>query len=120
MKTGQIGQCGDKPSEFNIIKLHTNFYELEYKEDIKQVEVNHGEVEELQYEYNHYLESFYINNYEEMVADLISLKYSISDEIALLKKIQNNVDKSEISSYLDYVEKCKIEARKYWGLDLNG
>lgn len=119
MRVGNKTQCVEKPSEFNINKLFGNTYELSHLSDIEEITVKREdtEVEEKQFAYTLYIGTMEINNYEEMVAALVGLKYTISDEIALLKKIQNGVDKIEILSYNEYVEKCKQVAREYWGIE---
>lgn len=116
MKVGEKTYYAEKPSEFKLNKLFDNEYEAEYNEDIKEEAIYHGEEKVNQFVGTHYLSHCIINNYDETVSALIWLKYSISDEIALLKKIQNKTDMEEVDEYCAYVEKCKKFARAYWGI----
>ena len=48
--------------------------------------------------------------YEELVEALIREKYSLSEELSLLR--QRDTKTEEFAEYNSYAEKCKIEAKK--------
>lgn len=52
--------------------------------------------------------------YPTLVNDKIRLKYSINDELALLR--QKDIKAEEYTEYNNYAEQCKIEAKQELGL----
>ena len=53
--------------------------------------------------------------YPELVQELINEKYSIYDEIALLR--QRSVKKAEFNEYNAYCEECKARAKELLNLE---
>lgn len=51
-----------------------------------------------------------IRRYEEFVEALIREKYSLSEELSLLRQRDTKIE--EFAAYNSYAEKCKIEAKK--------
>lgn len=49
--------------------------------------------------------------YNEAVELLIRQKYSLSDELAILRQQEEKV--SEYNEYYDYAEQCKVDARDF-------
>lgn len=47
--------------------------------------------------------------YEEKVESKIREKYSLNDELAILR--QRDIKKQEFNEYFEYVEKCKLDAK---------
>ena len=52
--------------------------------------------------------------YEERVIELIRLKYSINEELAILR--QRDTKPEEFEEYNNYCEQCKTQAKKELGL----
>lgn len=52
--------------------------------------------------------------YPNLVQELINEKYSIYDELALLR--QRNTKKAEFNAYNTYCEECKAKAKELLGL----
>ena len=52
--------------------------------------------------------------YSELVEKKIRLRYTVSDELAILR--QRDTKPSEFSEYNEFCEQCKIEARKELGI----
>ena len=52
----------------------------------------------------------YIPSYEELVVQKIRERYTVDDELALLRQRESKPD--EFEEYFNYVEQCKVEARK--------
>lgn len=52
--------------------------------------------------------------YKEKVQELIALRYSISDEIALINNARDKSEKhiAELDEYMAYREECKIKAKE--------
>lgn len=53
-------------------------------------------------------------DYEEKVNELIRARYSVSQELAILRQRDSKPD--EFEQYNDYAERCKAEARQTLGL----
>ena len=51
----------------------------------------------------------YVPTYEERVVELIREKYSIDDEIAILR--QKDTKQDEYQAWYDYCEECKAQAK---------
>lgn len=52
-------------------------------------------------------------SYEELVSSLVREKYPINEEFAILRKAFNNPYNDEFIVYNEYVEECKVEAKKF-------
>jgi hypothetical protein len=52
----------------------------------------------------------YVPSYEERVVELIREKYSIDDEIAILR--QKDTKQEEYQAWYDYCESCKAQAKE--------
>lgn len=54
------------------------------------------------------------DEYAKSVNRLIREKYSLSDELAILRKALSKlgIDYAELNEYNEFVEQCKVEARK--------
>lgn len=122
MRAGTITQAAAQPQQFNFNRLYGNIYELEAADGIQAVKVKtaHGSGQEAdqerqEYKYTRYTATVEINNYDEAVAALVRLKYSSSDEFALMRKGQEaDQDNAEYAAYLDYVSACKAFARLHF------
>ena len=53
--------------------------------------------------------NFEVDEYEDEVNRLIRLKYSLNDELAILR--QRDTKPDEFKAYNDYVEECKATAK---------
>lgn len=56
----------------------------------------------------------YVPSYEELVVMKIHERYSIDDELALLR--QRDTKPDEFEEYFNYVEQCKAEAKEEYSL----
>ena len=56
----------------------------------------------------------YVPTYEELVVMKIHERYSIDDELAILR--QRNTKPDEFEEYFNYVEQCKAEAKEEYSL----
>ena len=54
--------------------------------------------------------NFEVDEYEDEVNRLIRLKYSLNDELAILR--QRDTKPDEFKAYNDYVEECKATAKE--------
>lgn len=52
--------------------------------------------------------------YPKLVQDLINERYSVFDEVAILR--QRTTKKAEFNTYNDYCEECKARAKELLGL----
>lgn len=52
----------------------------------------------------------YVPTYEEKVVQLVRERYSIDDELAILR--QRDTKPAEFATYYDYVEDCKVRAKE--------
>lgn len=121
MRAGTITQAAAQPQQFNFNRLYGNIYELEAADGIQAVKVKdtHGSGQETdqerqEYAYTRYAATVEINNYDEAVAALVRLKYSSSDEFALMRKGQADQDNGEYAAYLGYVNASKAFARLHF------
>lgn len=55
----------------------------------------------------------YVPTYEELVVQKIRERYTIDDELAILR--QRDVKQDEFAEYNDFCEQCKAEAREETG-----
>lgn len=65
---------------------------------------------EFHYEYHPQEIARYTVDYDELVNTLIRKKYSLSQELAILR--QKDTKPSEYSEYYSYCEDCKLQARQ--------
>lgn len=122
MRAGILTQAAERPQQFNFNRLNGNTYELETADSIQAVNIKtdrHGSGQEAdqerqEYKYTRYAATVEINNYDEAVAALVRLKYSSSDEFALMRKGQADQDNAEYAAYLDFVSACKGFARLHF------
>lgn len=116
MKAGITTYAGSAPNELEIRFLPNGKAELHAADGIEQVEMGGEDGTETvtAYKYQYYADTAHIDGYEEAVAGLIGLKYSIADEIALSRK---DKDDEEYTAYLAYVEACKAYCKKYFGVE---
>ena len=61
--------------------------------------------------------NFEVDEYEDEVNRLIRLKYSLSDELAILR--QRDTKPDEFKAYNDYVEECKAKAKELKQMDIS-
>ena len=54
--------------------------------------------------------NFEVDEYEDEVNRLIRLKYSLSQELSLLRQKESKADEYQV--YYDYVESCKTQAKE--------
>ena len=72
-----------------------------------------------EYQYTEYSLYKSIMSYEELVSNLILLKYTIEDEMSLINKMISNEAVDDYNEYRAYVTQCKEAARaSYEGLGL--
>ena len=55
-----------------------------------------------------------INKYENMIVDEIRKKYSLNQELAILRQRDSNF--IEYQEYFDYVEQCKAKAKQFYNM----
>ena len=115
MKVGKSTVSSCRPPDYEIKDLGNGF-DIAANDDITYHEVIDEETGDLieVYKYSRYAAYANINNYGEAVAALVHLKYSLDDEVALLKKGMQNPEDEEYVVYLEYVERCKEFARTIW------
>lgn len=101
-----------KPEEFTYIKLFNNNVDLTYIENCKLAENTVAEDTIVPFSFDKYQAIRTVFTYDELVAALIELKYSLADEIALNRKA---VTDKEYVAYIDYVNKCKNYAKQIQG-----
>lgn len=102
---------------YEIVKEYpeTGGKEVEWVIDVPKVEAveEHNEIEEI-YVYIPYTESelrdIKIQNYHNKVSELIRQKYSIDDELAILR--QRDGKPTEYQEYFAYCEECKVRAKQ--------
>lgn len=121
MRAGTLTRAAERPQQFNFNRLNGNTYELETADCIQAVTIKpdrHGDQEADQerqeYTYTRYASTVEINNYDEAVAALVRLKYSSSDEFALMRKGAADQGNAEYAAYLEYVGACKAFARLHF------
>lgn len=130
MNTGYITYSDEQPiSGFDIYKEGIGIY-ISYKENINTVtkemsvpdESGEGEITETkeEFEYTLYSSTVIINTYEELINELIKLKYTTQDELALLNNYLEDPDEdTEYKVYRSFVKECKsIAKEKYFELGL--
>ena len=61
--------------------------------------------------------NFEVDEYEDEVNRLIRLKYSLSEELAILR--QRDTKPDEFKAYNDYVEECKAKAKELKQMDIS-
>lgn len=61
--------------------------------------------------------NFEVDEYEDEVNRLIRLKYSLNDELAILR--QRDTKPDEFKAYNDYVEECKAKAKELKQMDIS-
>ena len=88
----RIQDLGNGTSHFN--------FNVEKEEATEDTDVN--------YNYNQVVVDNPVN-YSSIVAALVKLKYTVNDEIALLR--QQATKPAEYQAYYDYVEECKVLAK---------
>lgn len=112
MKVGKNTVSSCKPSDFNM-KDNGDGYDIAVNTDITRQQVVDEESGELVYVYKYvrYAATTALKSYDEAVAALVHLKYSLDDEVALLKKGMADFENEEYVAYLAYVEGCKEYAR---------
>ena len=55
------------------------------------------------------------NQYENLIVSKIRQKYSINQELAILR--QRDTKPEEYQEYFDYVESCKLQAKELYNID---
>ena len=115
MKAGKNTVSSCRPHDFEFENSGT-LCNIATNDDIVSQEVIDEESGEVytQFKYKRYASSVELHNYDETVAALVHLKYSLDDEIALLKKGMINEMDEEYSVYIEYVDSCKEYAREVW------
>ena len=118
MRAGTITQAAELPQQFKINRLYGNTYELETVDGIQAVNIaaiDSGSGQEQQgYKYNRFASTVTINNYDEAAAAMVRLKYSSSDEFALMRKGLADQANDEYVAYLEFVNACKAFARLHF------
>lgn len=61
--------------------------------------------------------NFEVDEYEDEVNKLIREKYSLNDELAILR--QRDTKPDEFKAYNDYVEECKAKAKELKQMDIS-
>ena len=110
----------EEKGHYNVIKEFSNGgKEYEWIVDVTKIEPveEHDEVEDILV-YIPYTESelkdIKIKNYPNRVSELIRQRYSINDELAILR--QRDEKPSEYQEYFAYCEECKSKAKQDLGL----
>jgi hypothetical protein len=105
------------PQEEVTEEWHYEYKEYENggKDRIKVIDVAYKPAQPEQYEYEDiliyiaYTEEQIKEQYEELIVSKIRQKYSLNQELAILR--QRDTKPTEYQEYFDYVEQCKIEAK---------
>lgn len=92
-----------KPNKFKINDLG-RFKEVILCEDIIETQNEEGDT---LYEYDMTMATTQSQTRDDLIADLIHLKYTYDQEIALLNKGLQDVNNIEYIAYRDYVNECK-------------
>lgn len=124
MKAGTTSRAMHPPAQFNMSKLKSGEYVLTLTEDVTPITVydNNGETTttHTEYEYTEFTSVSEIDGYESAVGALVQLKYSKDDEIALIHKGMDEKTNEEYVAYRNYTYNCKVYARKYFGIIVEG
>ena len=86
----------------------TNPTKKELEEDCYYV-LSQQEIEDYQNAMNISVSPYYGLNYEDIVVELIRQKYTINDELAILR--QKDTKASEFLFYNSFCEECKLRAK---------
>lgn len=121
MKQGELTYASEQPLELEIHNLYSDVYELTATDNVEVVQNDYidenGEtVKADAFKYNFYLSTVQASGYEEIVSALVELKYTHGDEISLMRKGISNDSDEEYLNYLEYVSKCKLVAKRFFGL----
>jgi hypothetical protein len=92
-----------KPDKFKINDLG-RFKEVILCENIIETQNEEGDT---LYEYDMTMATTQSQTRDDLIADLIHLKYTYDQEIALLNKGLQDVNNIEYIAYRDYVNECK-------------
>jgi hypothetical protein len=92
-----------RPNKFKINDLG-RFKEVILCENIIETQNEEGDT---LYEYDMTMETTQSQTRDDLIADLIHLKYTYDQEIALLNKGLQDVNNIEYIAYRDYVNECK-------------
>jgi hypothetical protein len=92
-----------KPNKFKINDLG-RFKEVILCENIIETQNEEGDT---LYEYDMTMATTQSQTRDDLIADLIHLKYTYDQEIALLNKGLQDVNNIEYIAYRDYVNECK-------------
>lgn len=100
-----------KPNKFKINNLG-GFKEVILCENIIETQNEEGDI---LYEYDMTLAKTKSQTRDDLISDLIHLKYSYDQEIALLNKGLQDLNNIEYIAYRNYVTLCKEQATIYMG-----
>lgn len=101
-----IGTLHDfMPNKFKVVNLGGKTFELTLNENIEEISVKDDEGNlETKYQSDEYIGISKFEDNKKLKAGLISLKYSIAEEIALKYKDEHD---QEFIDYRNYVDECK-------------
>lgn len=119
MRRGTITQARHVPRKIEAIPLKNGQYDLSATDAISRIQVNDESGQYTEYSYTLYANRAKIGTYEEMVAALVGLKYSMADEISLMRKGIADPQNAEYVAYTEYVNACKVYARGLYGIEVN-
>lgn len=119
MRRGTITQARQSPRTIEVIPLKNGQYDLSATDTISSIQVNGENGQHTEYSYTLYAKRAKVGTYEEMVAALVDLKYSMADEISLMRKGISGPQDAEYVAYMEYVNACKDFARELYGIEVN-
>lgn len=101
-----------KPNKFKINSLG-GFKEVILCENIIETQNEEGDT---LYEYDMTLAKTKSQTRDDLISDLIHLKYSYDQELALINKGLQDVNNVEYVEYRNFVETCKSKANEFWAV----
>ena len=119
MRRGTITQARQSPCAIEVISLKNGQCDLIATDTISRIQVNDESGQHTKYSYTLYANRAKIGTYEEMVAALVDLKYSMADEISLMRKGIADPQNAEYVAYTEYVNACKDFARELYSIEVN-
>lgn len=131
MKKGYVGQSTETVTPgFSINREGCSLY-IQFIDDTVTEKELHNEVDDGQgnitmepyttNEYTYYYDTCIITTYEELINHMITLKYTVEDELALINNLMANPNnRAEYDDYRKYVTLCKSVAKeRYESLGLS-
>ena len=101
-------QSSIKPNKFKITRR-----ELLLCENVEETKNEDGDTI---FNYDMSLAKTSFQNRDELIGNLVALKYSKDDELALINKGIEDSSNAEYQAYRSFVKECKTQADSYFGV----